>query len=343
MSPERDDLRDEGVARAWREHVRDEPPPAVDDAIRAAARRAVGAKPQVTSKVAEAREPWRWWMPIAAAATIGAIAIGVLQNLPQDTAEPTVVSDLSSVRREASQAPASPPAPAATAPASVPPTAPMQEAVPQKKVAPATAPEVRDRTPLPMPRLQAAKPDAAPKRADAPSESKETFVPPPPNDARQLEAGADKFKQEQQVAALEKRPEQTESAARRNERDAPSGFVASPPPASAPAPSLAGSVAPAREAKDALDAVAPESRAKLRAAAPAAQSTQAAAGGRAVNEPQAMAVTPPDTFIATIRRLLAAGDRDGAVRELQRFRRTHADADARLPDDLKAFAASVPR
>jgi hypothetical protein len=56
-----------------------------------------------------------------------------------------------------------------------------------------------------------------------------------------------------------------------------------------------------------------------------------------------MAVTPPEGFVAEIRRRLAAGDRDGAVRELQRFRRTHVDADARLPDDLKAFAASVAR
>jgi len=92
VSADRDELRDEAVARAWREHVRDEPPAALDDTIRAAARRAVGAKPQVTPKVAEAREPWRWWMPLAAAATIGAVAIGVLQNMPQDAGEATVVS-----------------------------------------------------------------------------------------------------------------------------------------------------------------------------------------------------------------------------------------------------------
>jgi len=80
--------------------------------------------------------------------------------------------------------------------------------------------------------VQASKPDAAPKRADAPSESKETFVAPPPAvDARQVEAGADKLKQEQHVGALEKRAHATEDVQRRNERDAPSGFVASPPPA----------------------------------------------------------------------------------------------------------------
>ncbi len=68
-----------------------------------------------------------------------------------------------------------------------------------------------------------------------------------------------------------------------------------------------------------------------------------ASGASASAEVQALAVTPPDTFIAEIRRRLAAGDRDGAIRELQRFRRTHIDADARLPDDLRAFAADVPR
>ena len=218
----------------------------------------------------------------------------------------------------------------------------MQEAVPQKKVAPpASAPEARDNTPLPMPRLQAAKPDAAPKRSDAPSESRESLVPPPLADTHPLEAGADKRKQEQ-VGALEKRAPAAEGARQRSERDTGSNFVASPPPASAPASALAGAAAPARESKDAVDAMAPESRAKVRAAQAPAAATQAA-GGRSFGEPQAMAVTPPDTFVAEIRRRLSAGDREGAVRELQRFRRTHVDADARLPDDLRAFAASVPR
>jgi hypothetical protein len=254
----------------------------------------------------------------------------VLQNLPRDVEEPTVVSDAANAERAAPTRPASPPAAAASAPN----PAAMQEAVPQKKVAPASAPEARDNTPLPMPRLQASKPDTAAKRSDAPTEAKEAFVPQPPADARQLDANSDKLKQEQ-VGALEKRAQPADDLARRNERDAGSSFAASPPPASAPA----------RETKDAVDATTPvpESRAKLRALAPSTQSTQAAAGGRVAAEPQAMAVTPPDAFVAEIRRRLAAGDRDGAVRELQRFRRTHADADARLPDDLKAFAASVPR
>lgn len=350
-----DELRDDGVARAWREHVRDEPSAAVDDAIRAAARRAVGAKPQVASKVAEAREPWRWWMPLAAAATIGAVAVGVLQNLPHDAVEPTVVSDIASARREtpatppASQSPAAPPS-IAQAPAQAP--APLHEEAAKKTLAPpASAPELRDRVPLPMPRMQAAKPDATPKRQDAPSESKETFAqaPPPASDARQAEAGSDNLARKQEsVAALEKRADAAQAGARSNERDAASGFVASPPPASAPMPAspptVAGAASSARApAKDALDAAEPETRAKLRAATPPSSAASPTAAVRGGNEPQAMAVTPPDAFVAEIRRLLAAGDREGAVRELKRFRRTHADADARLPDDLRAFAASVPR
>ena len=329
MTAERD-LRDDAVVRAWREHVRDEPPPALDDAIRAAARRAVGAKPRETPFVAEARKPWRWWMPLAAAATIGAIAVGVLQNLPQDVSEPTVVSDAATARR---------------APPAAPPPASTAESTPAKSVAPATSEaELRDRTPLPMPRseapparVQAQKPDAARKRADQPvQERKETFVPAPAaGEDRQLAAApADK---REEVAGLAKQAAPAEAVPqRRNERDATSGFVAAPPPAAAPAspppPMVAQSLGAARESTDAVE---PAARAKAR--------TAEAAGARAMAPSKAMADSAPDAFVAEIRRLLAAGDREGAVRELQRFRRTHTDADARLPDDLRPFAASVPR
>ncbi|MEO8487517.1 MAG: hypothetical protein ABI585_14385 [Betaproteobacteria bacterium] len=376
MSGERDQVRDDAVDRAWNEQMRETPPAALDDAIRAAARRAVGAKPRETPHVAEAREPWRWWMPLAAAATIGAVAIGVLQNMPQDAQEPTVVSDAVTAQR-APSVPASPPvsedSPAKPADNALVAGTPKTAA----DAAPAPTPEQRDRSPLPMPRTEApraqppaarqserapqdaAKPDAEPRRADRPAEKKETFVAPPPNDDRPIETRP----AEPAVAALEKRAQDRPDPARRSESDA-SGFAASPPafpPASPPpvvtaAPSpqraaatasapaaAAGALGGARDSTDAIDAL---GRAKLRAAAPervAPAPAQAAAGARAMAEPQPMAVTPPDVFIAEIRRLLAAGDREGAARELNRFRRTHVDADARLLADLKAFGAGVPR
>ena len=358
MSVERDELRDDAVARAWREHVRDTPPPALDDAIRAAARRAVGAKPREKAIVAEASSPWRWWMPLAAAATIGAVAIGVLQNMPQEALEPTVVSDAVTAQRAAPVAPA---VPMQAAPAKE--TAPPPEAASAKKKASAAAAEQRDLTPLPMPRTQpqreappasapvpapvpkvrqdAAKPDVAPQRLDPPSESKETFAVPPPADDRQRAASlADK---QEQVAALEKRASK-DAELRRNERDAVSGFVASPPASSAPAGnSYTDSSRPADVTRAAAARTKPSAPTVDKSANQSAASSTMAAGARGMAEPQPMVVTPPDVFLAEIRRLLAAGDREGAARELQRFRRTHVDADARLPVELREFAATVPR
>ena len=76
--------RDPALESAWRAHSREAPPPELDRAILAAAHRAVGSGPQDASKAAaeaamEATRPQRWWMPLAAAATIGVVAIGMLQ------------------------------------------------------------------------------------------------------------------------------------------------------------------------------------------------------------------------------------------------------------------------
>ena len=387
MTPDRDDdVRDDAVARAWQAYARETPPPGVDDAIRAAARRAVGTKPRAHPELAEARGPWRWWMPLAAAATIGAIAIGVIQSMPEIADEPFVVSDAAlASRKVAPETNALPASPAAGSESTAREGRPSRESTSGKDVAPkavqpaapaasmprtsanarTATPEQRDSVPLPMPRSEAprapsprqdaAKPDDKLRR-DAPAEGKENFVATPPVDERQrLEARAS----DTQVAALEKRNQESAATLPKSERDAASGFAASPPAAvgvaapkaAAPAsPPLArasepaeGILGAARESTDAVDATA---RTKQRAAVPeraVVAQTQAAAGARAMPEPQAMAVAPPDVFIAEIQRLLAAGDREGAVRALQRFRRTHVDADARLPVDLRPWAASVPR
>lgn len=65
--------RDEDMSRAWRAASHDDPPAALDEAIRAAARRAVKAGPH------SAKNPWlpRWGSPIAAAAVV-MLAVSVL-------------------------------------------------------------------------------------------------------------------------------------------------------------------------------------------------------------------------------------------------------------------------
>ena len=50
-----------------------------------------------------------------------------------------------------------------------------------------------------------------------------------------------------------------------------------------------------------------------------------------------------DEFIARIRRLRSEGKMEEAAQELTAFRAAFADADARLPPDLREWAASVKR
>ncbi len=76
--------RDPALERAWRAQSRETPPVELDRAILAAAHRAVGSGPREASQSPEAKQPQRWWMPLAAAATIGAVAVGLLQLTPQD-------------------------------------------------------------------------------------------------------------------------------------------------------------------------------------------------------------------------------------------------------------------
>ena len=65
----------------WRAASREQPPATLDDAIRAAARREVGAKPGGFGAVP------RWW-PLAAAATVAAIAVGIVQMTPPEQVTP---------------------------------------------------------------------------------------------------------------------------------------------------------------------------------------------------------------------------------------------------------------
>ena len=361
-------IRDGAVDRAWRDAMREEPSPQVDDAILAAAHRAAGARPRVEPP-AEARGPWRWWMPLAAAATIGAVAVGVIQTVPRETVEPTVLSDAPPARRPSSSAaqsappPAAAPAVEAARPAAAPPAPPAGVAPPPASRPAPDAGSLKQRS----------KPAVAP--AESPSAPvRNEFVPSPserPAAATASTAGGDATRPAvaEQGAAREQAPrDQEQGVAARERKDASAaaapaaganatgGFVPAPP-ASAPMPAAAAprplpAPAASGRAAEALPSAAPPTAAEPGRGSPgkpempsaSPKLTQPRAEGAAASaEVGAMAVTPPATFIAEIRRRLAAGDRDGAVRELQRFRRTHADADARLPEDLRAFAAAVPR
>jgi len=101
--------RDRELDAAWRAASREEPPAALDDAVRAEARRAVAAAPG-----ARPRHAWRY--PAAAAATVALLAFGIAQMTSRDEVEP--------LASRPAVAPSTPSESAAPAPANAPTAAP---------------------------------------------------------------------------------------------------------------------------------------------------------------------------------------------------------------------------
>ena len=79
-----------------------------------------------------------------------------------------------------------------------------------------------------------------------------------------------------------------------------------------------------------------EARAPGRADA-APSSTPARAAAQALSIQVVPNASTPDQWIARIRRLRDESKRQEALEELARFRATFPDADARLPEDLRAL------
>ena len=251
MNPEREPF-DPTLDALLRKHSDEMPSSDIDAAILAAAHRAVQSAPRAAEKAAEATSPWRWWMPLAAAATIGAITIGVFQLMPKkpEPTTATVVSDTPS-SAVAVPAPNIPPPPAAS----------MNK---DKAEAPRAQAEA--------PRAKVHADRAAP--AQAPKRNNERAAAPEPFPARERDA---------------------------LEQGASAGAVARQEAPQAAAPAL---------------------------------SKQMAADAQ---------VASPEQWIARIRALLGDGKSEDAARELIAFRAAYPDADARLPAELHAWAATVKR
>jgi len=83
--------RDPALDALLGEHSTETPPAHIDAAILAAAHRAVDHRP----RPARATQAWRWWMPLAAAAMIGLVVVGVLPLAPSIvTQAPPTVTDV---------------------------------------------------------------------------------------------------------------------------------------------------------------------------------------------------------------------------------------------------------
>ena len=306
--------RDEALERAWKAHSTEQPPPHVDAAILAAAHREVRAKPRaagdddIDGVEGQTRHSRAWWT-FAAAATIGAIAFGIVELAPPVVDDSTpVVSDVpqAPAAREAAPQPAMRDAPE-------PPTieAPQQPAM--REAPPRAA--MRQAPQVPVTR-EGPPPEAAPQPAAKPTESapvardSERAVP-------KREAKARNEPGRQDAAGAASTPSAFDSQAlAKSEPEQRREAVAQPFPA---APAVVAPPAPSPRAR-------------------ADASTRMPAAGIAASREMTA-----DARVERIRTLHAAGKLDEAIRELQALRRARADADALLPPELREWAASVPR
>lgn len=188
MNPERD-LHDAALAALLREHASETPAAHIDAAVRAAAHREIerASPDRAVTPHARAQQAWRWWMPLAAAAVVGVIVIGVLPLAPSivdDTAQRASDMPAESTRSRA-LAPAAPvpqnaPPPAQPTEAAAP--APTQKAAttaPRKNVEP--PPSKVERAPPPS-LAQSQSRDAAGSSTQGASNAppaSPTFAPPP--------------------------------------------------------------------------------------------------------------------------------------------------------------------
>ncbi|MBA3507210.1 MAG: hypothetical protein H0T80_15715 [Betaproteobacteria bacterium] len=373
MNIERDGTGDAALEAAWREHSRETSPPHVDQAIVAAAHRAVGSVPQ--DSVAAGTRPQLWWMPLAAAATIGAIVVGVLQVTPPQelmVAPPVHGSaSPSTSARDAAHA-------AKVGEAG-------QDTQTSRQTATATPPSVDQRA---LTREQW-KGDRGPKRdADRSVERGARRREVPATDST---AGDEHRTSESDSFARDHAPAVAKSLARRDTAVAPAPAPMLAPPSAAahapapfPTPSSAAARAPApfpipppaaapapapvlapppttSSAAAPTETYAPTpsspiASAPLRqpirdpvrdsealgAAASRAESPLLARSSLTPEEARARA-SDPDAWIARIRRLRDEGQMVAAVRELAAFRAMVADAERRVPSDLREWAATVAR
>lgn len=186
---------------------------------------------------------------------------------------------------------------------------PVTNAVPAQ-VAPPAAPAPSMASPAPARNALRSRAESAPK----PAESGTALQDAPSRDA---------VSREEKVTAAPPAPEpfparrdaveaRKSSAPEAREKDEPSP-APSPRMAQSPAPSAAAGAlaAPALSKRAASDAAAPQ--------------------------------RAPDDFVARIRKLFVDGNMAEAQRELAAFRAAYPDADARLPADLRPWAATIPR
>jgi hypothetical protein len=319
--------RETALQRRWRERAEDEPAPALDESVRAAARRAVKHRGRASHPAFTAR----WRVPLSIAALV-VISTTVTLMVAERRAH---VPDAGFAPPPAAMVePAVPTAPSPVAPAT--PEAPQaQKSKPAPRLsAPSAAKRSADAEPAPGSASgEVAEPERP--RTDAPKELAKTGPAdlgagvarpaqpaPAERDALKDEAPARDLRAQPAVPAREgpTAPPQATSAEAQL-REAPAGPAAGAPAASAERKADAPAVpatAPAKEMR---------SR-RLQRAEPSAQSMQSEDADLSVqNDPQ--------RWVERIRALRAAGKLEQAQASLREFRKRYPDYP--LPSDLEAL------
>jgi hypothetical protein len=320
--------RDREVGMAWRAASREEPPPELDAAIRAEARRAAGAAPG-------RKRNKHWWYPLAAAATVAVLAVSIVQLMPPEQVAPTVVADQSAAPRAAQNEVARQSAGADARLAAPPPAAPA---------APSATPAPPVEMPSAPPRDQGVAGGAIEReRAAAPVQA------PEPLAKKQLAEAKEEAPARAKLA--QPPPEKPDAAPA-----ATVGGIAAPSPALARSEPFPAKTAPPEARRDLSADEAQKPAANAAAGAPAVQASGRAVGKRQV-ESRVEAATVANTDeakikdgtlsvedrIKRIRDLKDQGRVDDAARELAAFRAAFGErADALLPPDLRTWAQAAP-
>ena len=320
---------DKDVAAAWRAANRDEPPQALDDSIRAAARREVGAGAR------RARGTPAWW-PLAAAATVAVEAIGIVEMTPTERVSPEIAADVrpAPATNQAEPSPAQHSAESdrnATASAlAEKPAKPQAPALAMRKESPAR-PAVEEprlaatRERADTARVAAAEPGRV-KPAEPERRQKSELANATPAPATPGSADASSATRSVPFPAAspprDKLDAQTQAAA-----------GASPVAPESPAPAPAGPSQPTPPSASSAGALAPSAPAPSERRMTMARTATGEIKREADAQPR-----PADEWIKLMRRLIAEGKPAEAAKELAAFRAAYKErADALLPSDLREF------
>jgi len=315
--------RDGRLARAWREASREEPPAALDDAVRAVARRAARAGPRAR------HGPFggRWRVPLSIAAVLVVSATLTLLVAERREHVPSAGLDAAPAAPPPVEAPPAGPPPAEALPTEehklAEPHAPAKDAPPR-----VNAPSLRKRS-----AAEPAQPtgESRTELYDAPAEARETIAPAIASEAPAPPAAGD-----QRMPATVAAPSPTQA-----EPAGPAGAASSADPHVGEQDTAQGKKDLAPQAFPEREQARADTRAKSSAERDAAETgKRERLETRSAAQRTAEPPLDPKTWVERILALRREGKLQDAERSLQEFRRHYPDYP--LPPELARLPTGAP-